>query len=84
MDTNPLRDAVLDLISTHARPRGISRDKLLPHLALTDLGIDSVGTITILLELESKMGLTLDTAFGLTTPETVADIVNLALARTSA
>jgi acyl carrier protein len=84
MEADDIREAVLDLISTHARPRGISKEELLPHRALTDLGIDSVGTITILLELESEMGLKLDSAFRLTAPETVGDIVTLALARTHA
>jgi len=48
-----LRDALLDLIAAEAL---IDRAKLAPSATLADLGLDSVGVVSIVFAVEDKYG----------------------------
>jgi len=54
-------------------------DSALDGVRLDALGIDSMGIISLLVELEKEMGLDFERVAGATPPRTVADVVGLAL-----
>jgi acyl carrier protein len=76
-----IREAVFNVITTYARPYGHVKEEFALQQYLINLGIDSVGTISILLELEDKIGVKFDSAFGSTPPETVEDVLNMVMAQ---
>lgn len=70
--------AVVEALRTHMLPDAVGNDDLGPML-LVDLGIDSMRLISIIMALEAEIGLDLELVVGATPPQTVSDLVQLAV-----
>ncbi|WP_176059322.1 phosphopantetheine-binding protein [Paraburkholderia sp. BCC1876] len=77
MDRQSLVDAVLDVIRESVAPgTRIAEDS--GSMALLDLGVDSMRLISIIVALESRIGLDFDKVVGMNPPRTVNDLLELA------
>ncbi len=67
-----IEDTVLELI---AKERKISSEEINMHTSLDELGIDSLGALTLLFEIEDRLEVDIPDEFA-KTMETVGDIVD--------
>jgi|GEM_PF-4865209 acyl carrier protein len=79
MEDYKIRALVVDLIKTYSRQRNIPASGLGDQIRLEDLGIDSVGVISLLVDLERNIDLDFETTSGLRPPRTVGDVMKVAV-----
>ena len=73
--SSELRNTVLEEVSKRVRAGAL--DQFSDAVELAILGIDSMDLLTILMDLETRVGLELDRMVGLTPPKTVSELLRM-------
>lgn len=71
-------DIILEKVTAHIKTTLRKPIEITPDSMLLDLGVDSMGIITMLLMLEREVGLDFDRMIGTTPPKRLGDLVSLA------
>lgn len=80
---NTIRVTVLQELERLARFANASKGAIVDEMKLEDAGIDSMGVISLLVALEKRIGLQLERISNLGRPETVGDMIRLAISACS-
>jgi acyl carrier protein len=78
MSTEEVRREVLELIAARTKAASSSEFRIDEGAKLADLGLSSLGTIAIVVELQRRVGLDFSRVAELSVPQSVGELISLA------